>query len=76
MTTENMTEFANQVKEVLVNNLLENKVITKEQHALVSEDYCVVVTPKDILGRVFDKVRNRKDTEKLLITVLKGQHVK
>jgi hypothetical protein len=72
MTEAALTTFANQVKEVLVANLVEAKVISKEQSEYIAGNYAIVCSEKGTLGKMFDKLRRKDGNEAILITVLKG----
>jgi len=55
LTTEELQQFFNQVKELIDGAYLKHGLITQE-HYHVANKYCVVVAQKGFFGKMFDKM--------------------
>ena len=56
-TSEDLTAFSNQVKEVFVDALLQSGEISDEQAETFTADYAVIISEKSFLGKLWDKAR-------------------
>jgi len=65
---EDLTRFANLVKEIILSNLIDEKFITNLQGTNLAENMTIVVSRPGVLGRLFDKVVGKSnDKEKISI---------
>ena len=68
-STKTLTEQGNQFKEIFLENMVEEKQITKKQRDKMNY-YCFVVAEKGFFGKLWDKILF-KDEDKSIITVVK-----
>ena len=54
-STNNLTEFSNQVREIFIEQMEKEKVIDKDQ-AENMKNYSVIIAEKSLLWRFFDKL--------------------
>lgn len=70
MSDESLTQSSNQVKEIFLNKMLEEKNITKEQFDVMCK-YSIVIAKKSILGRWWDKLWKKGEEKESVIFVAK-----
>ena len=70
MSARALTEQNNQAKEVFVETMLKNGVITDEMAEELSQ-YCLVIAEKSYFGKLWNKVFFKGDYDGMTITVVK-----
>ncbi len=68
---EDLSRFANQVKELMINDMLARDLLTNEESTRYLEQYAVVVVKKGWLGSVIDKAIGLDDTNDKKIQLIK-----
>lgn len=56
LTQTQMIEELNKAKELVLGALLNEKMITREDYETFISHYAVIVRPKSILGKIWDKI--------------------
>ena len=56
MVDFSIVEGMNTAKEVLASTLLRDGVITAEQAKIINEQYAIVTSPPNVLGRILEKL--------------------
>ncbi len=69
MNARALTENGNQLKELFLEKMVEEKKITKEQQDEMNE-YCFVFAEKTFFGKLWDKIY-WKDNDEMKIIVVK-----
>jgi hypothetical protein len=68
---EDLSRFANQVKELMINDMLARDLLTNEEATRYLEQYAVVVVKKGWLGTAIDKAIGLKDADDKKIQLIK-----
>jgi len=61
LTLDNMINNANNAKEVVVDGLIQEGFLTKEQGEEINNRYAVMITEKGLFGKILDKLLFKKD---------------
>jgi hypothetical protein len=71
MSPADLTEFSNQAKEVFLDTMVSEKILTDEQIAVMNK-YCIVVAEKTFFGKLWEKlIWSDVDSTKAKIMVVK-----
>ena len=62
MTATGLTEHGNQLKELFLNKMIQEKVITIKQKEKMN-DYCFVIAEKSLFGKIWDKIYWKKSDD-------------
>lgn len=73
-TEMDLQKFANQVKDLVIEELEKEKLISKSAEEIASS-YCVCLTKKGLFGRFFDKVNHKDDDKEVRLIILKDNKV-
>jgi hypothetical protein len=68
LTAAGLTENANNQKELFLDKMLKEEIITVEQKDKMNK-YCFVIAEKSIFGRIWDRIYWKKDDEMKMIVV-------
>lgn len=68
---EDLSGFANQVKELMINDLLARDLLTNEEATNYLERYAVVVVRQGWLGKTLDKALGLKEANDKKIQLIK-----
>ncbi len=69
MSARALTENGNQLKEIFLEKMVNEKKITNEQR-IEMNDYCFVIAEKSFFGKIWDKIY-WKDSDDMNIIVVK-----
>lgn len=69
MSTSDLTQSANQFKEVFLESMVKEGAISQEK-ANEMNKYCIVLVKKKFFGKIWDKMWN-KDTDTTRVVVVK-----
>jgi hypothetical protein len=68
---EDLSRFANQVKELMINDMLARDLLTNEESTGYLARYAVVVVKKGWLGTTIDKALGLKEADDKKIQIIK-----
>lgn len=70
MSTTDLTEESNKMKELFLKTMLQEGHITEEQHKEMNR-YCLIVAEKTFFGKLWDGLLWKNDPESVHIIVVK-----
>jgi len=70
MTSTSLTEEGNNFKEVFLEKMQKQGIISEEQHDEMNK-YCFVIAEKTFFGKIWDKILWKDDSDAVNIIVVK-----